>query len=171
MADANLEDENRSPSATNPYVDDVINNGDDHFASDDAARGRSEPTSPNRAIPSRILLSLKHPRVTLLTQVLRTGMVIAFPRPRGRRQLNALRGNTNVTKIPIFKVSLTQNLRYQTASLSPSGAPAMKTLQTTATTSSNQNSRSRQNARHRQKLISISRCVMEITICLTLLLR
>ena len=123
------------------------------------------------AIPSRILLSLKHPRVTLLAQVLRTGMVIAFPRPRGRRQLNALRGNTNVTKTPIFKVSLTQNLRYQTVSLSPSGAPAMKTLQTTATTNSNQNGRSGRNARHRQKLISISRCVMEIMICLTLLLR
>ena len=59
------------------------------------------------AILSRFQLSLKHPRVMLLTQVLRTGMAIAFP--RRRRQLNALRGNTSMTRAPIFKVSLTQN--------------------------------------------------------------
>ena len=122
------------------------------------------------AILSRIPLSRKHPRVTLLAQILRTGMAIAFPRPKVRRQLNAFRGNTNMTKTPIFKVSLTQNPKYKTVSLSPSGTSAMKTLQMTVTTSSNQNGGSLRNARH-QELISISRCVMEITICLAMLLR
>ena len=44
-----LEDENRLPLATNPYVDEDINHGDDHHASDDAARGHSEPKYPDRS--------------------------------------------------------------------------------------------------------------------------
>ena len=44
-----LEDENRLPSATNPYVDKDINHGDDHHASDDAARSHSEPKYPDHS--------------------------------------------------------------------------------------------------------------------------
>ena len=41
--------EYRSPSATNSYADEDINHGDDHHASDDATRGCSELSSPNRS--------------------------------------------------------------------------------------------------------------------------
>ena len=169
MADAkNLEGEIRLPSATNPYVDEDINH---LMITMHLMMLLVAILSRNlllAAILSRIQLSLKHPRVTLLAQVLRTGMAITFPRVR--RQLNALRRNTSMTRAPIFKVSLTRNPRYQMESLSQSGTPVMKTLQTTVIKSSNQNSGSRRNARP-QKLTSISRCVMEIMIRLTLLLQ